>query len=140
MFGTAVFLPLLGHVSDKFGAHITVPLSFISRACVLMSFLKIKDPDSLFSYAMCSLIVITSAMQASSIDALFLKTVPREIRGAMYGTLNLFGNIGTLLFTHYGGPAFDKIGPTSPFIIIACADWAVFLFAISLVFVGLLRF
>jgi hypothetical protein len=140
MLGTAVFLPMVGYVSDRLGAHITVPASFIGRACVLTSFLHIKNPDSIFSYIMCSLIVITSAMQASSIDALFLKTVPKEIRGAMYGTLNLFANIGTLLFTHYGGPAFDKIGPTSPFIIIACADWAVFLFAISLVFVGLLRF
>jgi MFS family permease len=139
MLGTAVFLPLLGHFSDKFGAHVTVPVSFMTRAAVLTSFLQIKNPDSLLSYVMCSLIIISSAMQASSIDSLFLKSVPKDIRGAMYGTLNLFANIGTLLFTHYGGPAFDKIGPTSPFIIIACGDWAVFLIAVTLVMLGLLK-
>ena len=65
--------------------------------------------------------------------------MPKEIRGAMVGTLNLFANIGTLLFTYYGGPAFDKIGPTSPFIIIACGDWAVFIFALSLGLLGFLK-
>jgi MFS family permease len=139
MMGTAVALPLLGHFSDKVGAHITVPIAFLSRALVLTSFLYISDPDSIISYLLCSLIIITSAMQSSSVEVLFLKTVPKEIRGAMVGFLNLFANIGTLLFTHYGGPAFDKIGPTSPFIIIACGDWIVAVLAISLVTVGLLN-
>ena len=139
MFGTAISLPALGHISDKFGAHITVPLAFLTRAAVLTSFIHINNPDTVFAYLMCSLIIITSAMQASTIDALFLKTVPKEIRGAMVGTLNLFANIGTLLFTYYGGPAFDKVGPTTPFIIIACGDWAVFLLALSLAFFGLLK-
>lgn len=139
LVGVAFFLPLVGYISDKYGPHITIPLSFVLRAVVLTSFLGIKEPDSVFSYAMCSLIIISSAMQASSIDALFLKTLPKEIRGAMVGTYNMFANVGTLLFTHYGGPAFDKVGPASPFIMIACGDWAVFLFAITLVFFGLLK-
>jgi hypothetical protein len=62
MFGTAIALPLLGHFSDKVGAHITVPVAFLSRAAVLTSFLYISDPDSLISYLLCSLIIITSAM------------------------------------------------------------------------------
>jgi len=65
--------------------------------------------------------------------------MPKEIRGAMVGTLNLFANIGTLLFTYFGGPAFDKVGPTTPFIIIACGDLAVFLLALSLALLGLLK-
>lgn len=139
MLSTAISLPILGHISDKFGAHKTVPAAFLARAAVLTSFLHIKNPNSVFSYLMCSLIIITSAMQASTIDALFLKTVPKEIRGAMVGTLNLFANIGTLLFTYYGGPAFDKTGPTSPFMIIACGDWVVFLFALLLALLGFLK-
>lgn len=139
MFGTAISLPPLGHISDKFGAHLTVPAAFLTRGAVLTSFMQIKNPDTAFSYLMCSLIIITSAMQASAIDALFLKTVPKEIRGAMVGTLNLFANIGTLLFTYYGGPAFDKVGPTTPFIIIACGDWTVFLLALVLALLGYLK-
>jgi predicted MFS family arabinose efflux permease len=139
LFGTAFALPLVGHISDKIGAHITVPASFLCRAVVLSSFMYITDPDSILAYALCSLIIITSAMQASSVEVLFLKTIPKEIRGAMVGTLNLFANVGTLLFTHYGGPAFDKIGPASPFAIIACGDWVVFTIALALVTLGMLK-
>jgi MFS family permease len=139
LVGVAICLPIVGWVSDKYGPHITIPLSFVIRALVLMSFLTIKKPDSYFSYAMCSIIIISSAMQASSIDALFLKSIPKEIRGAMVGTYNMFANVGTLLFTYYGGPAFDKIGPASPFIMIACGDWLVFLLAIILAIFGVLK-
>jgi predicted MFS family arabinose efflux permease len=139
MLGTAICLPFVGHISDKLGAHITVPGSFFARAVVLTCFMYITDPDSIFAYTLCSLIIITSAMQASSVEVLFLKTVPKEIRGAMVGALNLFANIGTLLFTHYGGPAFDNIGPASPFAIIACGDWLVFTLAFALVTFGLLK-
>lgn len=135
--GTAVSLPLLGYISDKFGAHITLPASFAVRGAALSSFWGIKNPNTVLSFTMSSLVIIASAMQASSIEALFLKTVPKEIRGAMVGTLNLFGNIGLLLFTHFGGQAFDKISPKSPFLIIACGDWIVFLTAIILVSFGL---
>ena len=62
MLGTSVALPVLGHISDKLGAHITVPLAFVLRAVVLSSFFFIQDPDSLVSYVLCSLIIITSAM------------------------------------------------------------------------------
>jgi len=96
-------LPLLGYISDKFGAHITLPASFCVRAAALSSFWVIKDPNTVLAFAMSSLVIVASAMQSSSIEALFLKTVPKEIRGAMVGTLNLFGNIGLLLFTHFGG-------------------------------------
>ena len=139
MLGTALVLPLLGYISDKIGTHITVPASFISRALVLTSFLFIKDPDTIISYFLCSCIIITSAMQSSSIEVLFLRTLPQDIRGVMVGILNVFANLGTLFFTKYGGPAFDKIGPTSPFIIIACGDWAVFMLATAFVLLGLLK-
>jgi predicted MFS family arabinose efflux permease len=140
MFGTALVLPLLGYLSDKIGTHITVPVSFLSRAIVLSSFLFIKNPDSIISYVLCSCIIIASAMQSSSVEVLFLRTIPEDIRGAMVGTLNLFANLGTLMFTKYGGQAFDKIGPTSPFIIIACGDWLVFIIATGLVFLGFLKY
>ena len=133
-------LPLLGHLSDKVGTHITVPVSFVARAIVLSCFLFIGDPDTIIAYVLCSCIIITSAMQASSVEVLFLRTLPEDIRGAMVGTLNVFANLGTLLFTKYGGYAFDKIGPTSPFIIIAVGDWLVCLIATVLVLLGFLRY
>ena len=56
----------------------------------------------------------------------------------MVGALQVFGNLGLLLFTYFGGPAFDKIGPTSPFIIVACADGIVFALATGLAVLGYL--
>jgi len=57
----------------------------------------------------------------------------------MIGALQVFGNIGILLFTYFGGPAFDRIGPTSPFIIVACGDWMVFALATGVAVLGYLH-
>lgn len=62
MLGTSVALPMLGHASDKLGAHLTVPLAFAMRAVVLTSFLFIRSPDTFAAYLLCSLTIITSAM------------------------------------------------------------------------------
>jgi hypothetical protein len=60
--GTAVSLPLLGYISDKFGAHITLPASFAVRGAALSSFWGIKNPNTVLSFTMSSLVIIASAM------------------------------------------------------------------------------
>lgn len=77
MIGTAVALPILGYIADKFGAQITMPFSFLIRAVVLTSILTIENPNTWFAYACCSLIIISSAMQHASLDTLYLRKVPQ---------------------------------------------------------------
>jgi len=139
MLGTALALPFLGYWSDKVGPHLTMPLSFAFRAVVGTLFLFIEDPDTVFARLLCSCIIISSAMQSASLEVLFMRTIPQDIRGSMVGAMNLFANIGMLAFTFFGGRAFDSIGPKSPFMIMSIGDWIVFALATVLACLGFLR-
>ena len=68
-----------------------------------------------------------------------MKNLPKEVRGAMTILLTFFMESGALLYNGVGGPIFDSLGPSSPFILVSVFDVAVCAFAIVLAISGHLR-
>jgi MFS family permease len=80
--------------------------------------------------------VVATVFEATTIDGLFTKNLPKEIRGSLNGVYNFFGNLGLLIFSKLGGYLYDHVGPTMPFWIVIIAD---FLFALLIIILRLLR-
>lgn len=82
------------------------------------------------SYVICVLMVVGTLFENTTIDGLFAKNLPKEIRGSLNGAYNFFGNIGLALFSKFGGIFYDSVGPTSPFILVGICDvaFAIFVF------------
>ena len=57
----------------------------------------------------------------------------------MIGLGNFFGLLGQTIFSVVAGIIFDKIGPASPFTLVAFCDVTIALIAIIISFYGLLR-
>jgi len=75
-----------------------------------------------------------------SLESLFMKNLPREVRGAMTILLTFFLGLAALLFHGVGGPVFDNLGPASPFVLVSFFDAAACIFAIILGGLGLLNY
>jgi hypothetical protein len=91
MILTAVLLPLIGHLSDKAPSWVIVPASFLLRASAAYIFVQITEPDAFLSYLGCSLFILATTVENVSVEVLFMKNMPGEIRGAMNGCLHFFG-------------------------------------------------
>lgn len=61
-----------------------------------------------------------------------MKSLPKEVRGAMTVLLAFFLGLGALLYNGVGGPIFDGLGPNSPFTLVSIMDMATCLFALLL--------
>ena len=73
-------------------------------------------------------------------ESLFMKNLPREVRGAMTILLTFFMGIAALAYNSTAGPVFDSLGPASPFIIISIFDVVLCLFAVGLAISGHLNY
>ena len=71
-----------------------------------------------------------------SIESLFMKNLPREVRGAMTILLTFFMGLGALLYNGIGGPVFDGLGPSSPFVLVAIFDICFAIFAVVITFLS----
>ena len=81
------------------------------RAVVCYCFKMVQKPTSQMAYACSSLLLVSSTMLIISLESLFMKNLPREVRGAMTILLTFFMGVGALLFHGVGGPVFDSLGP-----------------------------
>jgi MFS family permease len=68
---------------------------------------------------MVTLIMIGSVCTMTSIETVFSRNLPKEVRGTMNSIQTLFGTIGGLAFTVVGGHMFDLYGTRSPFLVVA---------------------
>ena len=55
---------------------------------------------------------------------------PRN-RGAIFGFFGVAGAVGILIGTKGGGVLFDKVGPSSPFVVFGALNLVVFLWGLS---------
>ncbi len=78
------------------------------------------------------MLIISTVIENVSIEVLFMRTMPGDVRGAMNGIFHLFGQIGLIFFTYVGGVAFDDVGPWCPFFIVGCCDVVLMLASILL--------
>ena len=80
--------------------------------------------------------VIGTLFQSVTVDGLFSKSLPKDIRGTLNGVYSFFGFVGLLFFTKFGGKMFDTVGPRSPFFLVAWLDLAFALLIITLALCG----
>jgi predicted MFS family arabinose efflux permease len=121
-----------GYITDTFPAYITVPTAFLFRAGAILCFLTLDNPSSWIAYTVNSILLVGSLFENITIDGLFNKNLPKDIRGTLNSAYSFFGNVGLLIFTKIGGYIFDNWGASSPFILVATCDILFALLVISL--------
>lgn len=139
MIGTLFALPIIGKIADTAPISVFMPVAFLLRGIIACQFSRLHDPESTLSILMSMLIIIASAIQYISVEVLFLRSLPNEIRGTMIGLNNFFGLLGQTIFSVIAGIIFDKIGPASPFTLVAFCDFTIAAIAVTIAFFGLLR-
>ena len=82
------------------------------------------DPTTPLAYTLSSLLLAASTAMVIGLESLFMKNLPRDVRGAMTVLLTFFLGLGALLFNVIGGPIFDNFGPSSPFLLVSVLDMA----------------
>ena len=123
---------IVGYVADIIRPVYMIVPAFLGRSIVCYSFQFVEDPESPAAYFSACMLLACSTMMVVSIESLFMKNLPREVRGAMTILLTFFMGLGALLFNGIGGPVFDSMGPSSPFVLVSILDTVFCIFALLL--------
>ena len=99
MILTGISLPMIGHLADKTPSKIIIPIAFAIRCSAAFAFVTLKVPDTFLAYFSCSILILATVLENVSIEVLFMRGMPGDVRGAMNGCLHFFGQVGILLFT-----------------------------------------
>jgi hypothetical protein len=99
MILTGALLPIIGHLADSTPSRIIIPAAFLTRCIAAFLFVTIQVPDTFLSYLSCSILILATTIESISVEVLFMREMPGEVRGAMNGCLHFFGQIGILIFT-----------------------------------------
>lgn len=91
MILTGVLLPMIGHLADKTPSKIIIPIAFLIRCCAAFMFTTLNRPDTLGAYISCSFLILATVLENVSIEVLFMRGMPGDVRGAMNGCLHFFG-------------------------------------------------
>lgn len=133
---TIFLLPILGHLGDKVPSAVIIPIAFTLRGLCGLSFMWMNDPQSVISMTLCCLLIIMTVVESVSIEVLFMRGMPRAIRGTMASVMAFFGLLGTLVFTLVGGQLFDRIDKSAPFVFLASMDFLLVIIAMGLISTG----
>lgn len=133
---TICLLPILGILGDRIPSKVLIPVAFALRGLCGYSFIWIKNPDTFIAKTLCCLLIIFTVVEAVSIEVLFMRGMPKAIRGTMTGVFAVFGQLGTLLFTLIGGQMFDRVGRSAPFVFLAIMDTMLVVLAFGLICTG----
>lgn len=110
VFIILLFKPI-GIFADTYPAYITIPVSFLVRATSIICFLYLDKPNDYSSYLVSAIMFMGSLFENTTVDGLFNKHLPKDIRATLSSGYNFFGNVGLLIFTKVGGYLYDNIGP-----------------------------
>ena len=131
---------LMGLFSDSVKPVLLIAPGFLLRSLICFGFKYVDDPTSNMALTCSSMLLVASTMLIISLESLFMKNLPREVRGAMTILLTFFMGCAALLFHGVGGPIFDALGPASPFVLVSVFDVALCAFAIVLGALGMLTY
>ena len=129
-----------GYFSDIIKPVYMIAPAFFCRSIVTYCFKLIDEPTSWLTFALSAAMIACSVVQVVSLESLFMKNLPGDVRGAMTILLAFFLSLAALLYNGVGGPVFDSLGPASPFVLVSAFDFAFCLFAIMLGCSGYLDF
>ena len=133
---TIVLLPAFGYLGDNLPSKIAIPCAFAIRGTCGYLFMAVENPSTLLARSLCIMLVLFSVVEMVSIEVLFMKGLPADIRGTMMGTFGFFGMCGTLGFTIVGGTLIDRIDPAAPFVFLAIWDSILVILALVFIFLG----
>ena len=131
---------LMGLFSDSVKPVLLIAPGFLLRSFICFGFKYVDDPTSNMAFTCSSMLLVASTILIISLESLFMKNLPKEVRGAMTILLTFFMGCAALLFHGVGGPIFDALGPASPFVLVSVFDVALCAFAIVLGALGMLTY
>jgi MFS family permease len=130
---SALVFPIIGKCCDMVDPKKTVPFAFFFRAMTTYLFSTLDSPDSIRSYGVCVLMILSSIIENISVDSIFNKNLPKETRGVLMGLYSCAGQFGILCFSLIAGSLFDNVGAHSPFVFLGILD---FMFALITIAFG----
>lgn len=78
-----ILFQFFGVLTDKLPFYVMIPLSYFVRMFGILGFLALKNPGSYHFYIVYSVIEAGILMENISIESLFSKNLPKNIRGTM---------------------------------------------------------
>ena len=130
LFCIVIASPSFGFFSDVADPRYTIPVSFGTRAIFGACIWLVKDPRETYSYILCVIVAVSSAMQFITVEAYFLRHMKPQIRGTLIGFGMFFGSIGVTTFALTSGKLFDQVGPWAPFMLLSLCDIIVVIISI----------
>ena len=79
------------------------------RGGAIFGFLFLKTPNSWAAYTVSIFLVLGSLFENTTLDGLFNKNLPKDIRGTLNSIYNLFGGIGIIILAVLGGYLSDNV-------------------------------
>lgn len=123
---------LMGFVLDRLNRMTVMCVAFALAAAGYLALSQVSDPfGGNMMIPACILVGIGEASAMVAGGVLIGQEAPAKIRGAVMGTFSLMGAGGMLFIVFVGGYAFDYLGRTSPFLLMALINFSVFLAALS---------
>jgi nitrate/nitrite transporter NarK len=138
----APIVPAAGIISDKVAPYVSVPTSFFLRFGITIYFYNFVDsPTGTLTILVTSCMVILTQVENIAVNAMYLRTMPSDVRGSMLGVFAMFGHISGLFFTQLSQYMITESGNyKAPFKIVIYSDFVVFVIGLILAFCGKLRF
>ena len=126
-----LFAPVLGVMADRLN-RVTVMMIAFGIAAVGYGLIGITDDFlSVGLHNLPALILLGMGLSGAILGSTLLlgQEAPAELRGSIFGLQAFCGAVGILVISAGGGWLFDNIGPQAPFIAMAVANGAIFLWS-----------
>uniref|UniRef100_A0A7S3MI32 Major facilitator superfamily (MFS) profile domain-containing protein n=1 Tax=Favella ehrenbergii TaxID=182087 RepID=A0A7S3MI32_9SPIT len=136
---TLATMPVFGYYSDRVDLRIFIPLAFLSRGLVCISFRLVEHPQTVLAFFLAICLTMTSAIQFLAVEVLFMRNMKSTIRGTLNGIAFFFGGVGTTIFVLIGGILFDKVAPWAPFMVVGVADFVAIIFSAIFFLSGIVK-
>jgi MFS family permease len=124
------WLPVMGYILDKFDRVAGLAIALFLGGLGYFSMLLLDDPLGPNMYFVAVLIGMGEISANLASLTLIGSEAPAKGRGAIIGMFSLCGAIGILLIAKVGGTLSGIYGSISPFILVACANVVVLVFAL----------
>ena len=132
-------LILSGMLSDCVQPYKIFIPGLLCHVLACFSMLYINQPKSDLACFLMTLIGSSAVFTVVSLESLFMKSLPGNVRGAMSIILTLMQSVVYLIFNYFAGKMFDSMGPTAPFLLWSALSMFYFFIGIILVLFGQLR-
>ena len=131
VFGAMLGSILMGFIADKISRVFAVTLASGLAAAVYLSVSFVDDPTAPWVFILLGVMGVAEISAFVSSQALVGQQAPAERRGAVIGFFGVAGAIGILVGTAGGGWLFDKISPSTPFVLFGVLNAVVFIWSIA---------